>query len=183
MNDPKAELTEALGSFFTNRQTIALQTAKVTAIETSEQTATVEDMEGLALYDVKLRPTLDGDDSGLLLVPSVGSYVVIGQVGQNDWVVLLTTEVSSVSAKIGGSEMEVTQSGFTFKNGITRFELDNAGLLIERAGQSLNSVLESLIAQIQLITVTCAAPGAPSTPPLNTAAFEVVKTQIYALLK
>ena len=44
--------------------------------------------------------------------------------------------------------------------------------------QDLISKLEALSTQISAITVTCAAPGNPSSPPINKPAIDAIKTQI-----
>lgn len=48
---------------------------------------------------------------------------------------------------------------------------------------TLNTLLQLLIDQIKLITVTCAAPGNPSSVPNNVAAIAAVATQIQGLLE
>jgi hypothetical protein len=183
MSDTKHEFASALGGFFGLRQPTAMQVAKVQTVDTGDLTADVEDSSGLVLYNVRLRPSIDGSDEGVLLVPAVGSYVIIGQVGDGEWAILNSSSVTEISLTIGGADLTVTQTGFSFQKGTTRLELDNTGVLIEKAGQSLKTVLDLIVDQIKLITVTCAAPGAPSTPPINIAAFNAIKTQIGQLLK
>jgi hypothetical protein len=183
MSDKKHEFASALGGFVGLRQPTATQVVKVLMVDLNEMTVDVEDSDGLTLYNVRLRASIDGSDDGVLMVPAVGSYVVVGLVGTDEYAVISTTAIDKVSIKINGAELTVTQTGFAFQKGTTKFELDNSGLLIERAGQNLKTALDTLITQIQAITVTCAAPGAPSTPPLNVVAFNAVKTQIDQILK
>lgn len=56
-------------------------------------------------------------------------------------------------------------------------------LATNAAGKTLNDVLQDLVAQIQLITVICAAPSSPSGVPVNAAAFAAIATEISALLE
>lgn len=44
--------------------------------------------------------------------------------------------------------------------------------------QTLITDLQSLVTQISLITVTCATPGNPSSPPVNAAAITAISTQL-----
>lgn len=48
---------------------------------------------------------------------------------------------------------------------------------------TLNTLLQSLITQIQLITVLCATPGNASSPPINAAALALIGTQLGQLLE
>jgi hypothetical protein len=48
---------------------------------------------------------------------------------------------------------------------------------------TLNELLQDLIDQIKLLTVTCAAPGNPSSVPINVAAFTAIAAQIEDLLE
>lgn len=54
---------------------------------------------------------------------------------------------------------------------------------IANALYTLNTLLQNLISQIELITVTCATPGNPSSPPINAAAIAAIALQIGALLE
>lgn len=66
--------------------------------------------------------------------------------------------------------------------GTTKITIGANGTKIERGAESLADVLADLIAAIKLITVTCAAPGSPSTVPLNFAAFDAVAARLAAII-
>lgn len=53
---------------------------------------------------------------------------------------------------------------------------------IKNAGANLKIILDALIDAISALTVTCTAPGSPSSPPINVAAFALIKTQLALLL-
>lgn len=53
---------------------------------------------------------------------------------------------------------------------------------IKNSTADLKTLIAALIDAINLITVTCAAPGSPSTVPLNVATFTALKTQFAGLL-
>lgn len=48
---------------------------------------------------------------------------------------------------------------------------------------TLNGLLQELCTALQALTVTCAAPGSPSTAPLNAAAIGLIATKLGALLE
>lgn len=54
---------------------------------------------------------------------------------------------------------------------------------IANAVESLNTILQDLMTQIEALTVTCALPGDPSSPPINAAAFAAIATRLGALLE
>lgn len=56
-----------------------LMAAKVTSVD--GDTCTV-DIDGMAVEDVRLRAVADGGADGVLMVPTVGSYVVVADLGE-----------------------------------------------------------------------------------------------------
>lgn len=58
-----------------------------------------------------------------------------------------------------------------------------AKIEISNSSQNLKSLLVALIDEIKLLTVTCAAPGNPSSAPINAAAIGAIATDIEALLE
>ena len=59
-----------------------------------------------------------------------------------------------------------------------------AGGTLEKSilGETLKSTLENLIDAINALTVTCAAPGNPSSTPINAATFTAIKTGLSSIL-
>ena len=168
MSDTTRDLQEALHRFISNRQTITVFPATVTAVNESARTCDVTDGEDLELYDVRLRAAIDSNTKGFVAIPKVGSAVLVGNIGNspNAYFVVMFSEVTKVFIQVDN----------------TRLQVDGTGTLIQREEQTLKIVLNSLIDQIKLITVTCAAPGSPSTVPLNVAALDAIKTQVDTLL-
>lgn len=76
----------------------------VSAINKDEHSVTVEIDEGLALEDIRLRAASDGDNTGVIVWPKLGSYVVFAQVrGEADYVLLKTTAVEEIVIEIESS--------------------------------------------------------------------------------
>ncbi len=162
------EIHDALSEYLKRRTKVTLVLAKVTAIDEAAQTCDVEDIVGEhEIFDVRLRAS--SANKGLLIVPEMGSQVLIGAIGQSDteYCVLSFTKVKKLSVEIDS----------------VSYEIDNQGFLIKKGGEDLKKILNDLIQQIQLLTVTCAAPATPSSPPLNNAAFVAIKSRLNLLLK
>lgn len=169
MADPKNELQEALHRFVKDRQVLSTFPAQVKAVNETDYTCDVVDSDELEIYDVRLRATVDGVETGAILVPKVGSWVIVANVGnsEGEYVVIASSELTKVVLQVGTANMEIAADG----------------IQIERNAQNLKEVLNILLDAIKAITVTCASPGMPSTIPVNFAAFDAVKTQINQILK
>lgn len=185
MSDPKNEFKQALNEFVFKRQTISIFPALIKSVNESDLTCDVEDSNELELFDVRLRATIDGTDDGFVLIPAVGSWVLIGNIGNSpgEYAVIASSEISHAACKIGQSTWLIDPNTITAQRGLTAIKVESDGVMIERNSVSLKTAIDSLIDQIKLITVTCAAPGSPSTPPINLAAFDAIKAQIDGILK
>lgn len=163
---------------------VAAFPATVNAVDEGELTCTVESPDGLELYDVRLRATLDGDNTGIVVLPKVGSSVIVGSLGSgdNDHYVAMWSEVDKVVCLIDGASWTVEADGLVVQKGATKLEVGADGVNIERGGVGLKAALDALIEQIKLLTVTCGAPGSPSSPPINVAAIQAAQTQIDNIL-
>ena len=61
--------------------------------------------------------------------------------------------------------------------------LTDNGISIQKGGSSLKSTLEKLIDAISRLTVTCAAPGSPSSVPVNITEFQSIKQELKQYLE
>jgi hypothetical protein len=76
--------------------------ATVTAVDRQELSCDVEPLDGgAAMFDVRLRAALDNERGGLVLLPAVGSTVLVSAINDN-WnfpYVAMVSEVDLVSVK------------------------------------------------------------------------------------
>lgn len=169
MSDPKAEFHQVLSDFFKSRQSIAVFPAIVKAVDETYLTCDVEDFDGHQLYDIRLRAAIDGDKHGVVAIPVIESSVLVGNIGNSpgEFFVVSFSKVTKFTAWVDTS----------------RFEIDTNGLLLKRGEQTLKLILNAIIEQIKLITVTSAAPGSPTSIPINAAAFDAIKNTIATVFK
>lgn len=169
MADSRNDVVQAFKRLIQDQHTATVLTATVTSVDEHALTCDVSDGDETELFNVRLRAAIDGSEQGPVVIPAVGSAVLVGNIGNspNGYFVMSYTDVSKV----------------VFLVDTTRFEMTNAGVLIERNNQTLRAALDALVDAIKTITVTCASPGTPSSVPVNLAAFDAVKTQIAQILK
>lgn len=181
MTDLKQEVQAAMRRAIDSRIKVTLMKCTVTEVDEDSRTITVTDADGQVLYDVDLQSV----DGWLFAVPVVGSVVLVGNIGnsKNRYQVMEFGEVEKVSASVGNMQVEIDGDTAKIQRGTSRFILDDEGVLIEKNALSLATVLGALIDQLSLITVTCTAPGTPSSTPLNFAAFTAIKTQLESIIK
>lgn len=184
MSDVKQELQGALSRFIGERQTLTVFTAKVTNIYMNTQTVDVEAADGMELYGVRLKAAVDELEKGLVVFPKRFSQVLVANIGNspNEFTVIHVAEVDKAILWTSAAEVIADATGVSVEVGSMFLKLDSAGLLVKKT-ESLQDVVGDLIEQIKLITVTCAAPGSPSTVPLNFAAFDAIKLRMQQLLK
>ena len=86
------QLKNALGKFWSKLQSVQTIVGVVMAVDETKATCDVKPANGSAeYYDVRLRAVADSGNAGIIPIPVIGSYVLIGVIGKgdNDAVVLL----------------------------------------------------------------------------------------------
>ncbi len=143
--------------------------AKVTAVDEASATVDVVDVEGNEIFDVRLKAALDLSDHGINVFPEVGSWVLIANIGlsEKEWVVISTTNISKIIVNTSTTTLEIAGDGVAISRGV----------------EDLKTLLTDLLTAITQLTVTCAAAGSPSSPPINLAAFTSLQTRLNSLLK
>jgi hypothetical protein len=86
------KLKKTLGNFWSKLQSVQTIVCVVMAVDETKATCDVKPANGSAEYfDVRLRAVADSGNAGIIPIPVIGSYVLIGVIGKgdNDAVVLL----------------------------------------------------------------------------------------------
>lgn len=178
MNRTTDNIANGLRRLATQPNEIA--SGKVMAYNESEATVDVQVTGNeQQLKGVRLKVT-SGAGEGLLLVPKVGSDVVIGSVdGPGEWVVLMPSLLDKVRLKMGGVFAELTEEKVTLQNGSAVLELDSQ-VKLNTASESLFDLLKDLLTYISALTVP--TPSGPSGVPTNIADFTNLLTRLNNLL-
>ena len=93
-------------------------TAKVLSVDAQKATCNVDLMDGRQRFDVRLRATEDNDLTGLIQWPTVGSFVLIGQIAKSkQMAVLQCSELDRITWKIDNTEMEANNTEVKFNGG------------------------------------------------------------------
>ena len=183
----KEEFQLQLNMFVRDRIPVQVFPAIVESVDEDACTCHVTDtVQGLLVYDVRLRAVVDNSDLGLVCFPERGSSVLVGRIGNSDssLVVLAASDLSKVTVKIGASvEVTVDSSKIELKAGDATYNLQGSGHAIELGAETLKAILSDLITQLEVLTVTCSAPASPSSPPINLAAFTAIKTRLNGLFQ
>lgn len=159
------DIKNELSKFAGERGPSAIINATVQAVDETTSSVTVKLDSGLELDDVRLRAVIKAGNK-VVLLPKVGSNILIGKIeGGDDYVVIAVEEIDKIIYVVG----------------TVMFELDANGILLQKGTETLKKVLDDLIAQIKLIVVPTNV--GPSGNPLNGAAFDTIKTRIDNLLQ
>jgi hypothetical protein len=159
------DIRQAFRHFMT--QPGVIESAEVIDVDEQTDTVTVKLDTGLELDDVRLRSIIK-DGSKWVLVPSIGSIVLIGRIDDTEeFVVVAVEDVSRIIAVVGS----------------TRMELDKDGFLIRRGTDDLLKILKDLVdANLNELHNTA---GGPTTGmmPSSAAVYTSLKTRLESLLK
>lgn len=86
------KISKALREFQKRNMPIHSFVARVTAVDENKFTCDVKPVNGDAEYlDVRLKPTIDSDDTGFITIPEVNSFVVVGIFANNENHAIVTT--------------------------------------------------------------------------------------------
>lgn len=89
---------------------------EVTEVDESEQTCTITD-DGTDYYNVRLQCVTAGD-SGLLLVPKVGTMAMAVQIEDNSgWMLIQCAEIDRMQLKVCDNSLEIGEAGIVVNNG------------------------------------------------------------------
>lgn len=126
-----AQMREALRNFINATVGVSVLQGEVKSVDESRWTCDVELPNTLLLYDVQLK-CLKETEKGCVLVPKVGSWVQIMNVGEPDWLVIAIEQLDKVIV-LAETELQIDAAGSTVqvnKDGIVMNGGKNEGLVI-----------------------------------------------------
>lgn len=155
------------------RDIFEIYTGEVDAVDEGKALIDVKINENVVIYDVRLKVVIN-DNSGLYIVPKVGSYVAIAQMdGGQDFQLIQASEIDKVWLKIGDTTWEVSSTGMVI-NGGSNFGMVKVESLVSRLNeleQSLNAIKAGFNSH------THTAPDGATTPPLAPYSYQVPSSQ------
>lgn len=114
MSETLADIKEQLADFSGRYAPKILRTATVTAVN-ADDTVAIELGNGRTVDDARLRAVV-ANGNRVVMIPIVGSTVVVGKLENSDeYVVLMVSEVSEIKDKIGTVELNVNSAGILMK--------------------------------------------------------------------
>lgn len=138
--------------------------AKVKSVDEQNGSCVLTDEDGQEIFDVRLRPVLNGNKS-FILVPKVGSYVLAVRVeDDDDWMVVGCDEITKVGFYLNDVEIE-------FKDKIH----------MKANGENLASLIDDLFVAINNMVFT--TPDGPTTSLVNAPEFSALKQRFNQLLE
>jgi hypothetical protein len=150
------QVRQALAALAGQHGPAATAIGRVTAVNESALTCTVDDGDGLPWYDVRLMPLLQVAE-GMVLIPQPGAWCLLQRIeGGEDWCVVWASALQA----------------WKLQAGPVRLQADNNGLLLSKGTDGLREILTDLIAEIQAIYA-----------PKNVAALAAIRLRIESLLK
>lgn len=101
------------------KTTATLVTGKVIAVDTELYTCDIEPTADAAdIFDVRLRAAIINDnEDGLILVPKIGSEVVVAKINTSQFIMIASTELELLKIQIGVQKMVLDKNGFVFNDG------------------------------------------------------------------
>ena len=130
--------------------------AKVKSVDEEAATCVLIDEDGQEIFEVRLRPVLNGNKS-ILMLPKIGSYVLAVRVeDDDDWMIVGYDEITKIGAYLNDVSIEVKE-----KISLTVKEED------------LETLLNDLFTAIE--NMVFATPSGPTTALNNIADFMQLK--------
>lgn len=152
----------------------------VTEVDEAARVCTVQPLNGDAeLFDVRLQAELDSED-GLVLIPAVGSWVVVTFLEQNTGYVAATGKVDKVMWKVEGQKLEFSKSGLSLSSDQATYTDQ-----VEKMMDTINALIDTLL-QFQLATnmgpTVSVMPQVVALLNQHKADFSQVKTKLKTIL-
>jgi small nuclear ribonucleoprotein (snRNP)-like protein len=136
MSEVLADIKEQMAEFSGRYAPKILRTATVTAVN-ADDTVAIELGNGRSVDDARLRAVV-ANGNRVVMVPTLGSTVVVGKLENSDeYVVIMVSEVSEIKYKIGTVQVNVNDTGF----------------LLQKGTDTLNQILTLIIEAIEPIIV------------------------------
>lgn len=123
------EILSALAEHAKKHGPLQTVLAEVKDVDETTKTCTLTD-DGIDIYEVRLRPVLDGNES-ITILPTVGTWALAIRIeDEDDWMVIHAGQIDKYIIVIGTCEFVITAGGFEISKGSDNLK-DILKLMIE----------------------------------------------------
>ena len=142
---------------------------KVLEVNATDKTIDVKPIDDTAeIFNVRLQA--ESETGGLVLIPKVGSMVLVVFLNKNNAAVVNTSEIEKFELVIENVELQIDKDGF----------------LLKKDNETLKKLMADLIAAIEAMSFTVTTPdtiNGTTTLMTNLAQFSSIKTRFNQFLK
>ncbi|SNB17161.1 conserved hypothetical protein [Flavobacterium psychrophilum] len=142
---------------------------EVLEVNTEDKTIDVKPIDDTAeIFNVRLQA--ESETGGLVLIPKVGSMVLVVFLNKNNAAVVNTSEIEKLSLLISPC----------------KFEVDNTGFLLQKENETLKKIMIDLVGAVKQMSFTLTTPdtiNGTTTLLNNTSQFTSIETRINQFLK
>lgn len=164
MSRENEDIKDELGKFSSRFGPKIILPATVRAIN-NDDTIAIEFSDDSTVDDARLKSVIK-DGNKVLLIPKVGSIVLVAKIENSDeYLVVAVEEITEQRIQIGTVTFKITDEGF----------------LIQKGGETLKKIFDDLLEEIKKLTVNTNV--GPSSVPINILAFETIKTRVNNFLQ
>jgi hypothetical protein len=128
--------------------------AKVVNVDNTNRTVDVSPINGDApIIDVKLQ-ALEKSEDGLVMIPAVGSFVIVTFIDDVKAFVTSTDVLDSILVNIGSQAIRINSEGIAVKSSITDLS-DELSTFVD--------IIKGILSDLEQFKVLCSGPGSPSS--------------------
>lgn len=139
------DVQNALTKYIERTTIIVVEDATVNAIDLNEFTADVTTVRGVEKFGIRLKTGINSD-AGVLVLPAIGSHVLILKIDDDDYLLLSADVLDSFKINIGATSLTLNAQGLTFNKGSLGGVLIAPNLLtqLNLLNNAVNELLTSL---------------------------------------
>ena len=146
-----SDIKDAINNLVRTNDEVYSIIAKVDNVDEDKRVCDVSPVNGDAkIYDVRLQALISSKDA-LIVIPKVGSNVIVSFLNKEEAFVAMCSEVDSIKGKIEGIEMDIDKDGIEVKSNTANYT------------DSFNDVVDVLGDVISILnTFKLATPSGPT---------------------
>lgn len=179
MNGPIRDAIAQLAGTY-QKDDVYMVACTVTDVNEPTRTCTCTSITGKSNTELQNVQLMAEVDDGMLLIPSIGSTIIVGYSKRNVPYIALFSQIDKVVIVTGNSTITQTTDSIVAANGQSTFTIKDAGYSLEWGTESMRNILSDLVDQI--IGISVPTNTGVSGNPLNISALTEIKQRIQNIL-